>query len=36
MPEALSISNLTKTYANDVQALSQINLSVEQGDFLHC
>ena len=33
MLQALSISNLTKTYANNMKALSSINLSVEQGDF---
>ncbi len=33
MPNALLISNLTKTYANNISALSQVNLSVEQGDF---
>jgi len=33
MTEALLISNLTKTYANNMQALSQVNLSVKQGDF---
>lgn len=33
MPHALLISDLTKTYANNVQALSQVNLNVEQGDF---
>jgi len=33
MPNALLISNLTKTYANNVQALSQVNLTVAQGDF---
>lgn len=33
MLEALSISNLTKTYANNLQALSQVDLHVEQGDF---
>ncbi|MBC8494490.1 MAG: ABC transporter ATP-binding protein [Candidatus Thioglobus sp.] len=33
MPNALQISKLTKTYANNVQALSQVDLSVEQGDF---
>ncbi|SMN15206.1 ABC-type multidrug transport system, ATPase component [uncultured Candidatus Thioglobus sp.] len=33
MPNALLISNLTKTYANNVSALSKVNLSVEQGDF---
>ena len=33
MSEALLISNLTKTYANNLQALSQINLRIEQGDF---
>ena len=33
MLEALSISNLTKTYANNMQALSSVNLSIKQGDF---
>lgn len=33
MLEALSISNLTKTYANNMQALSSVNLSIQQGDF---
>ncbi|WP_428087933.1 ABC transporter ATP-binding protein [Candidatus Thioglobus sp.] len=33
MPNALLISNLTKTYANNMQALSGVDLSVEQGDF---
>lgn len=33
MPNALLISDLTKTYANNVQALSQVNLTVAQGDF---
>jgi ABC-2 type transport system ATP-binding protein len=33
MPDALLISNLTKTYANNVQALSKANLRVERGDF---
>ncbi|MBT6967042.1 MAG: ABC transporter ATP-binding protein [Candidatus Thioglobus sp.] len=33
MTEALLISNLTKTYANNMQALSRVNLSVKQGDF---
>ena len=33
MLQALSISNLTKTYANNMKALSSVNLSVEQGDF---
>ena len=33
MPEALLISNLTKTYANNMQALSRVDLSVKQGDF---
>jgi ABC-2 type transport system ATP-binding protein len=31
--QALSISNLTKTYRNGVAALKGINLDVEQGDF---
>jgi ABC-2 type transport system ATP-binding protein len=31
--QALSIKNLTKTYANGNQALKGINLSVETGDF---
>jgi ABC-2 type transport system ATP-binding protein len=31
--QALSINNLTKTYANGNQALKGINLSVEAGDF---
>jgi len=31
--QALSIKNLTKTYANGNQALKGINLSVEAGDF---
>ncbi|HXQ63551.1 MAG TPA: ABC transporter ATP-binding protein [Steroidobacteraceae bacterium] len=31
--QALSISNLTKTYRNGVQALKGINLDVAQGDF---
>jgi len=31
--QALSISNLTKTYRNGVQALKGINLDVQQGDF---
>lgn len=31
--QALSISNLRKTYNNGFQALKGINLSVEQGDF---
>lgn len=31
--QALVIDNLVKTYANGVQALKGINLSVEQGDF---
>ncbi|MCP3690456.1 MAG: ABC transporter ATP-binding protein [Gammaproteobacteria bacterium] len=30
---ALEISNLQKTYANGLQALKDINLTVEQGDF---
>jgi ABC-2 type transport system ATP-binding protein len=33
MLNALLISDLTKTYANNVQALSQVNLTVAQGDF---
>ncbi len=33
MPAALLISNLTKTYANNISALSKVNLRVEQGDF---
>ena len=33
MLEALSISNLIKTYANNMTALSSVNLSVKQGDF---
>jgi ABC-2 type transport system ATP-binding protein len=33
MSDALLISDLTKTYANNLQALSQVNLRVEQGDF---
>lgn len=33
MSNALLISNLTKTYANNVSALSQVNLCVKQGDF---
>lgn len=33
MPAALSISNLAKTYGNDVQALKGISLEVEEGDF---
>ena len=33
MLQALSISNLTKTYSNNMKALSSVNLSVEQGDF---
>ena len=33
MTHALEISKLSKTYANGKQALNQINLSVEQGDF---
>jgi ABC-2 type transport system ATP-binding protein len=33
MSNALLISNLTKTYANNVSALSQVSLCVEQGDF---
>ncbi len=31
--KALSITNLTKTYANGFEALKGINLDVEQGDF---
>jgi ABC-type Mn2+/Zn2+ transport system ATPase subunit len=31
--KALSIKNLTKTYANGNQALKGINFSVEAGDF---
>ena len=31
--KALSIKNLTKTYANGIQALKGINLSVDAGDF---
>jgi ABC-2 type transport system ATP-binding protein len=31
--QALSIKNLTKTYANGTQALKGIDLSVEEGDF---
>lgn len=31
--QALTISNLTKTYNNQVTALKGINLAVEQGDF---
>ena len=31
--KALSIKNLTKTYANGNQALNGINFSVEAGDF---
>src|SRR5215470_3182430 len=30
---ALSVRNLTKTYANGVQALRGVDLDVEQGDF---
>lgn len=30
---ALTIENLTKTYANDFQALRGISLNVERGDF---
>ena len=30
---ALTIRNLTKTYANGVQALKGIDLQVEKGDF---
>ncbi|MQX54710.1 ATP-binding cassette domain-containing protein [Alcanivorax sp. PA15-N-34] len=33
MLSALTIRNLTKTYANGVQALKGIDLDVEQGDF---
>ncbi|HIL03053.1 MAG: ABC transporter ATP-binding protein, partial [Candidatus Thioglobus sp.] len=33
MSNALLISNLTKTYANNVSALSQVSLCVKQGDF---
>ncbi|MDC9727077.1 MAG: ABC transporter ATP-binding protein [Candidatus Thioglobus sp.] len=33
MSNALQISKLTKTYVNNVQALSQVDLSVKQGDF---
>lgn len=33
MTKALSIKNLTKTYAGGVQALKGIDLEVEQGDF---
>jgi len=33
MSNALLISNLTKIYANNVSALSQVNLCVKQGDF---
>ena len=31
--KALSIKNLTKTYANGNQALKGIDLAVEEGDF---
>ncbi|BDZ74161.1 ABC transporter ATP-binding protein [Methylophaga marina] len=31
--KALSIKNLSKTYRNGMQALKEINLDVEQGDF---
>src|SRR5262245_43471730 len=31
--QALTLSNLSKTYSNGVIALKDINLSVEQGDF---
>jgi len=31
--KALSIKNLSKTYRNGMQALKEINLGVEQGDF---
>lgn len=33
MTKALSIKNLSKTYDNGTQALKEINLEVEQGDF---
>lgn len=33
MPNALSISNLSKTYSNGVQALNNINLDIPEGDF---
>lgn len=33
MTAALSIQNLTKTYANGLTALKSINLNIEQGDF---
>ncbi len=33
MSIALSINQLTKTYANNVDALKSVNLEVEQGDF---
>jgi ABC-2 type transport system ATP-binding protein len=33
MAHALSIENLTKTYANGFQALKGVSLSVEEGDF---
>ena len=31
--QALKVTNLKKTYANGVQALREVSLSVEQGDF---
>ena len=33
MANALSLQNLTKTYANGFQALRGISLEVRQGDF---
>jgi ABC-2 type transport system ATP-binding protein len=33
MTKALSIANLSKTYANGFQALKSVSLDVEQGDF---
>ncbi|SVD79187.1 uncharacterized protein METZ01_LOCUS432041, partial [marine metagenome] len=30
---ALTIQNLTKTYANGVEALKSINFNVAEGDF---
>jgi len=33
MPAAISIKNLSKTYASGVQALKPINLDIERGEI---
>ena len=33
MSKALSIKNVSKTYANNVKALNGISLDIEKGDF---